>query len=231
MPTVPPASADPPNHRPPPPPRTARGEATRRRLLEAAEKLFGSRGYHGTSIVDVTREAGAGHGTFYLYFRGKEEIFRELVRHLSHSLRATLEAATTGLTDRLEAEEAGFRAFLRFAAAHHDLYRIVSDSEFIDPELFRWYYERMAQGWSRRLEDAMRAGQVERMDAETLAYVLMGASHFIGMRWVVWEGREPPDRVIDTFVGILHAALPASGSAAPAVAAAATSPTAETEVP
>lgn len=217
-------SAEPPNHRPPPPPRTPRGEATRRRLLEAAEKLFGSRGYHGTSIVDVTREAGAGHGTFYLYFHGKEEIFRELVRHLSHSLRATLEAATAGLSDRLEIEEAGFRAFLRFAAAHHDLYRIVSDSEFIDPELFRWYYERMAQGWARRLGDAMTAGLVERMDAETLAYCLMGASHFIGMRWVVWDHGEPPERAQDTFVKIMRRALTPSGGATPAPAAATTSP-------
>ncbi len=48
----------------PAPPRTARGEATRQRLLDAAERLFGTRGFHDTSIVEITREAGVGHGTF-----------------------------------------------------------------------------------------------------------------------------------------------------------------------
>ncbi len=206
-------------HRParasaPAPPRTPRGEATRQRLLDAAESLFGSRGFHDTSIVDITRGAGVGHGTFYLYFQSKEEIFRELVRRLSHQLRASLQTATAGLTDRLEIEEAGFRAFLGFAAAHHDLYRIVSDSQFIDPALFRWYYERMAQGYARRLESAMAAGQIERTDAETLAYCLMGASHFIGMRWVVWDRREPPEQALATFVGFMRRALAPDGTAA-----------------
>lgn len=196
-------------------PRTARGEATRQKLLAAAEALFGRDGFHATSIVDVTRRAGVGQGTFYLYFDSKEAIFRELVRHLSHKLRAHLEESTAGLTDRLAIEEAGFRGFLGFAAAHHDLYRIVFESQFIDPELFRWYYERMAQGYARRLERAMGEGQIEPMDPETLAYCLMGASHFIGMRWVVWEGKEPPEAAMSTFVELMRRALAPSRSRAP----------------
>jgi len=191
----------------PAPPRTARGEATRQRLLDSAEALFGQGGFHDTSIVDITGGAGVGHGTFYLYFGSKEEIFRELVRRLSHQLRATLHEATAGAADRVEVETAGARAFLSFAAAHHDLYRIVSDSQFIDPELFRWYYEHLAEGYARGLARAMDAGEVERMDPETLAYCLMGASHFLGMRWIVWEGREPPETAMSTLVNVVRRTL------------------------
>ncbi len=193
---------------------TARGEATRQRLLDAAEALFGQRGFHDTSIVDITRGAGVGHGTFYLYFNGKEEIFRELVRRLSHQLRATLRAAIADATDRVEMETRGARAFIEFAAAHHDLYRIVSDSQFIDPELFRWYYEHLAEGYARGLEAAMDAGQVQRMDSETLAYCLMGASHFLGMRWIVWDGREPPEAAMSTLVTVLRRMLQPAGAPA-----------------
>ncbi len=193
---------------------TARGEATRQRLLDAAEALFGQRGFHDTSIGDITRDAGVGQGTFYLYFNGKEEVFRELVRRLSHQLRATLREAVAGVTDRVEVETRGARAFIAFAAAHHDLYRIVSDSQFIDPELFRWYYEHLAEGYARGLEAAMDAGQVEPMDPETLAYCLMGASHFLGMRWIVWEGREPPAAAMTTLVTVLRRMLLPSGAGA-----------------
>jgi len=199
-------------------PRTARGEATRQRLIEAAETLFGRQGYHATSVADITRDAGVAQGTFYLYFDGKDGVFRELVKHLSHELRAAIRKDTEGLPTRLEVEEAGLRAFLRFAARHRDLYRIIFESQFIDPDLFRWYYERLAQGYARGLEVAMEKGEVRRLDAETLAYCLMGASHFLGMRWVVWEGKEPTPEALQTLMEVLRAILQ-PGAAQPAALA------------
>ncbi len=192
-------------------PRTARGEATRQKLLETAEALFGTRGFHATGVADITRKSGVSQGTFYVYFDSKEEIFRELVRDLSRRLRAAIQARVSGIGSRLEVEEVGLRTFLEFAAAHRNLYRIVFESQFIDPDLFRWYYERMAEGYARGLERGMRAGQVREQHAETLAYCLMGAAHFLGMRWVVWEGREPPSEVMDTLRSFILAALSPPG--------------------
>ena len=60
-----------------------RGERTRQRLLAAAEEVFAVLGYHDASIVKLTEAAGVGQGTFYLYFRGKKEIFDELVLDLN----------------------------------------------------------------------------------------------------------------------------------------------------
>jgi AcrR family transcriptional regulator len=207
----------------PGPPRTRRGEATRGALLAAAETLFGRDGYHGTGVTDITREAGVAQGTFYLYFPGKEEIFRELVRDLSRRLRRTIREATAGLDDRLAVEEAGLRAFLAFAAAHRDLYRIVFEARSVDPTLFRWYYERIAAGYTAGLGRAMDAGQLPPLHAETLAYCLMGAAHFLGMRWVVWEEREPPEEAMRTVLafiraGLTAAAVPPAATTRPAAA-------------
>ena len=188
-------------------PRTSRGEATRRRLLESAERLFGTSGFHATGVSDITREAGVAQGTFYLYFDSKEEVYRALVLNLSHELRLALHRATETVEGRLAKEQAGIRAFLEFSAAHHDLYKIVFESQFIDPALFRWYYERIAEGYTRGLERAQQAGEVREGDAETMAYCLMGASHFLGMRWVIWEGQEPPPRVMSTLQSFIEAAL------------------------
>ena len=188
-------------------PRTARGEATRQKLLEAAESLFGQRGFHATAVGDITRRAGVGQGTFYLYFESKEEVFRELIRDLSHGLRLALHRAVEGIPDRLDAEEAGLRAFLAFASQHRDLYRIVFESQFIDPELFQWYYERIAVGYTRALEHAMEAGQVRRLDPETVAYALMGAAHFMGMRWVIWEDDVVPERALEALRSFMRDGL------------------------
>lgn len=192
-------------------PSTARGEATRKKLLAAAERLFGREGYHRTSVAGITREAGVGHGTFYLYFESKEEIFRELVRHLSHELRATIARAVEGLDDRLEVERVGFRTFFRFAREHRNLYRIVHEAESVDPALARWYYERIGRGYAEGLRAAMEAGEIRRLDPEALAYALAGIGHMLGVRWVLWEETEPPEAWMETLVSFLRDGLVPDG--------------------
>ena len=188
-------------------PRTARGEATRQKLLEAAEALFGRHGFHATSVTDITRGAGVAQGTFYLYFPTKEAVFGELVRDLSRRLRRAIARETAGVEGRLAVEDAGLRAFLRFAGEHRDLYRIVFESQFIDPSLFQWYYERIAEGYVRGLEAAMEAGEVRRLDPETVAYALMGAAHFMGMRWVVWANEAPPEEALESLRRFIRSGL------------------------
>ncbi|MEJ2540226.1 MAG: hypothetical protein P8188_09675 [Gemmatimonadota bacterium] len=134
-------------------------------------------------------------------------MFGQLVRHLSQQLRRALGKAIADADHRLDVEELGVREFIRFSAEHRDLYQIVSESQFIDPELFRWYYERLARGYSRGLRQAMDAGEVVENDPETVSYCLMGASHFLGIRWVAWEKREPPEHVIQATVDFIRRAL------------------------
>src|SRR5574337_951656 len=92
-------------------PVTARGEATRGRILDAAEAVFGELGYYGASVAEITRRARVAQGTFYIYFHSKREIFVELVEDLGRRLRAATSAAIVGVSDRLEAERRGFAAF------------------------------------------------------------------------------------------------------------------------
>jgi AcrR family transcriptional regulator len=179
-------------------PATARGQATRRRLLDAAEEVFGASGYERASIVEITKRAGVAQGTFYVYFPDKRAIFAELVLGLGDELRRRIAAAVRGIDDRLEVERRGFRAFFTFIAAHRNLYRIVRQAEFVDEELYRGYYRRLAEGYRRGLARAIDAGQVRDLDPETLAYCLMGIADFLGMRWVLWEERDPPEHVLET---------------------------------
>src|SRR4030088_2374134 len=92
-------------------PSTPRGEATRQKVLEAAEQVFGAKGYHGASVTEITRAAGVAQGTFYLYFPGKKEIFLSLVDTLGRQLRALTIAAAPPGSSYISAQEAGFRAF------------------------------------------------------------------------------------------------------------------------
>ena len=203
-------------------PITARGRRTRQALLDAAEKVFGELGFHNAGIVEITQSAGVALGTFYLYFPDKRTIFRELVRALNERLRATISERVRGIDDRLEVEVAGFETFFRFVRQHHDLYRVVLQAATVDEEIYRWHYRTLAAGYVRGLRKAQAKGQVRKdLDAETVAYALMGIAEALGMRTVLWERRLPSaaaHRTIRSFlVGALapapHRARPSPGRA------------------
>lgn len=186
-----------------PAPRTGRGRRTRQRVIEAAEEVFGRDGFHKASIVDITRAAGVGQGTFYLYFPSKEALFVELVRQMGHEMRRQLHEATAPSPTRADAERAGMRAFFEWAAQHPGMYRIVRECEFVDAAEFRHWYEQLAEGYMRGLLQAMSTGEFRPIDAETAAYCLMGMGDFLGMLHVRWEGRKRvPGHVLDTAMDI-----------------------------
>ena len=178
-------------------PVTARGEATRRKLLSAAETEFGSKGFHAASVSSITSAAGVGQGTFYLYFHSKEEIFVTLVRDIGRTLRRHMGAATAARVGRLEAERRSLLGFLEFAHEHPGLYRIVQESQFVDEAVFREYYERLAKNYSDSLSEAVQRGEIAPGDAETRAWALMGIGHFLGMHWCLWQGKLPDNGVLD----------------------------------
>jgi AcrR family transcriptional regulator len=189
----------------------ARGQRTRRRLLDAAEAEFGRRGYFETSITDITRRARVAQGTFYVYFHGKRAVFSELVRERNRDLRRTIQEDVRGLVDRRDVERKGFESFFRFIQRHRNMYRIVRQAEFVDPTLFRWYYQRFAEGYVRGLQDGIRAGHIRAMDPELLAYCLMGVADFLGMRWVLWEKSGPNAAVLKEMMEFLLHGLDGEG--------------------
>eukprot|EP00611_Tribonema_gayanum_P008820 TRINITY_DN1845_c0_g1_i1.p2 TRINITY_DN1845_c0_g1~~TRINITY_DN1845_c0_g1_i1.p2 ORF type:complete len:198 (-),score=33.66 TRINITY_DN1845_c0_g1_i1:581-1174(-) len=184
-------------------PVTARGEATRRKLLAAAEVEIGEKGFHVASVSSITTRADVGQGTFYLYFRSKDEIFLNLVRDIGHRLRKHMAQGIEGSANRMVAERRGLEAFFEFAQAHPGLYRIVQESQFVDDAVFREYYERLAQSYSEDIAEATEKGELSPGDAVARAWSIMGIGHFIGMRWCLWQGEVPSTELIDSVMDLL----------------------------
>jgi AcrR family transcriptional regulator len=195
-------------------PPTARGQKTRQKILEASELVFGEKGYEVASISDITKTADVGQGTFYLYFPDKKSVFVELVKNLSKMLRAHLAESVKDIQDRIEMERVGLRAFCTFIRAHKHLYRIVRQAEFVEPALYRWYYDKMASGYIKGLAQAMKDGKIRQLDPESTAYCLMAIGDFIGMRWVLWEDGDIPETVLETAMNLIQFGLanPQQGS-------------------
>lgn len=192
-----------------PAPKTSRGERTRQRILDAAERDIGRRGFSEASISTITQEAAVAQGTFYLYFRSKEDVMRELVLRMGRRLRRHLTLATTGLKDRLEIEKRGLQAFLSFVRDNPNLYRVVAESQFVDEIAYQRYYYDFADNYRQALSEAEGAGQLSSGDAELRAWALMGISDFIGRRYALWDKDASIEAVTEAaFAFISHGIAP-----------------------
>jgi len=184
-----------------------KGVETRQRLLDAAERVFGDLGYADASIVKITEAAGVAQGTFYLYFSSKKEVFDELVRDLNRRIRhAMTESAAKGGT-RLEQEILGFRGYFEFTARHPGLYRIIRQSAFVSPDVFKWHYDRVSERYVAALREAVDRHELGPIDPEVAAWALMSVGETIGLRWIVWGEGEVPAHVVAELGRIIRAIL------------------------
>lgn len=184
-----------------------RGAATRQKLIEAAEKVFGELGYHDASVVKITEAAGVGGGTFYLYFASKKDVFDELVRDLNRRVRHAMKEASSQGRTRLEAELLGFGAYFAFTAEHPALYRIVRQAEFVSPEMLHYHYETLAEGYVEGLRESVAKGEVGEIDPEVTPWALMGAGELLGMRYILWGDGTVPEHVAAELARIIRSVL------------------------
>jgi len=66
------------------------GEAVRREIVEAANRLFYHRGYNQTSFTDIAEAAGIPRGNFYYYFKSKDDILGAVIDARIEQIRAML---------------------------------------------------------------------------------------------------------------------------------------------
>jgi AcrR family transcriptional regulator len=137
-------------------PRQARGRAMRAALLAAALRLFGARGYEAIGVEEIATQAGTGVGSFYAYFRGKQQILLVLLQEYLGALWALDLMATELGADPPEAIERALRRALAPDRAYAGLWRAWREAVLTRPEL------RPIDGHITRRMQAYVAAMIER---------------------------------------------------------------------
>ena len=180
-------------------PKTRLGLAKMNKLLDAAEELFTTNGFHGTSISDICKKAESAVGTFYIYFDTKTDVYRYLMWKYQVTIKKLLAEHITGCSTRFEMEREGIKCFVKFAIENPNVYNVIWGSLSIDQSLFRDYYTSFAESYTRALNKA--SGEIGELDSTTVAYMLMGISNFLGLRAIFEDMNNADiDRLIDNTV-------------------------------
>ncbi len=161
--------------------RGRRPQDSRARLLAAARKLFVERDYHATRPQDISREAGLGHGTFYLHFADKRACFLTFVEDARAELDAVLSRHTAGATDLATAVRGTLEAIYDYGTANPGvLVTAMNDAAVIAAEqaTSETLVDKWARDWAATLRTLSPSGaSVSAEDAGVIGAAVVGIIH------------------------------------------------------
>lgn len=186
-------------------PKTEKGQETLDKIILVAEQLFSEKGYYKTSVKDITKEAGVGIGTFYIYFDDKHSLYQTILTEYGRFIRKTIAASVKQATTRQEAERIGIETFVQLVRNDPSMYNVIWEALYVDKQLFVDYYKRFSENYTRQIVKAQEEGEiVADYDPEVLSYMLMGITNFIGLRYAIFEDDEDLSSVLDTIMSVFE---------------------------
>ena len=141
------------------------------RLLEAALAEFDEHGFQAVRVDDIVRRAQISHGTFYLYFASKEDLFKVLVQGALHDM--ALVADEFPVVTRNAAGRAALQSwvhlFCRTYEAHATVLWIITRTQVDDPDIYRpglQLFFRLSEIMAERMTAAAERGDAAAGPAE-----------------------------------------------------------------
>jgi AcrR family transcriptional regulator len=155
----------------------SRSASTRAKLVRAARFLFARKGYAAVGTEEIVRRAGVTRGALYHQFADKEQLFLAVYEEVERELTERVDGMLGEVTSPFEAMRAGMRAFLE-ACRTPEVQRIVliDGPSVLGWERWREVAERNGLGLIEAVvAGAIKAGEIEPIDAGSLSHLLMGA--------------------------------------------------------
>jgi AcrR family transcriptional regulator len=161
---------------------------TRTRILEAAVKVFATKGYHDTKVDDIVNESHSSKGAFYFYFPSKQDIFLALSDTFAELLESRLTQAMNTETHGLQQMDAALTASLGLFSQYRGLAKIALVQAVglgaIFEERRRAINDRLTQIIQSRLEHAVQEGSIPSQQTELTARAWVGALNEIVIHWI-----------------------------------------------
>jgi AcrR family transcriptional regulator len=188
----------------------AQGRQTIRRLLDAGMAEFDVNGLQAVRVDDIVRRARTSHGTFYLYFKNKEDLFKALLRDCLHDMEQV--TGEFPVVTHNQAGRAALRAWVgKFCdayAAHGAVLRVLSQAEVISDDVWSDGLQllfRLAEAMTTGMTAAPReAEQTEHAELTAVACLMMlERVNFL----LSVEVRLPREEMMDRLTAIIFAAF------------------------
>jgi AcrR family transcriptional regulator len=184
----------------------AQGKKTMRKLLDAAMVVFDRRGYHAARVDDIVKVARTSHGTFYLYFANKEDLFRALLSDVAEEMTELSKALGP-----VGPDAAGYEELRGWLARFSDLYvhygpviRAWTEAEFEGADFGRMGTQLLADFARTLIERIQAANPATGIDPQVAAVALVAMIERLHYYLLSRQMDVPRDQMLDTVASIVH---------------------------
>jgi AcrR family transcriptional regulator len=191
--------------------RQQQAAATQEQLLCAARDVFGDRGYQGTTVGAITTRANTAHGTFYLYFRNKDEAFSEVVDGVMREIHdQVLNLTVHTETDLRVLLRVALRRFFEAFGANREIWRTLLEGALSTPEIAqRWVG--ISRGFHERvkvvLDELQAAGLIRPVDSASMAVAIASMGQWMAMSRLLFATDPDDGRFLESMVDVWYHAL------------------------
>ncbi len=189
---------------------TTASDATRERILEAAETVFGDKGYHDAIVDDIGRATSISKGGLYFHFPKKEVLFFAVMDRLADRLVQKAEMAAAAQTSPLASAEAALEAVLTSLSKRRRIARLLIVQGYSMGNSFERkrveVFDRFAAIIRDHLDRAVSSGEVRPVDTHIAARVWLGAMNEVIIHWL-YEGGDSPVQSMPTIKRLLSAGI------------------------
>lgn len=110
-------------------------ERTRSALLDSAISVFATKGYEATRITDITNHAGLANGTFYNYYRDKDELLKDVAAGLALEVTGRINDEMEGIENGATRVALATARLLQAARREPEWLGVLLEGLFLVPEL------------------------------------------------------------------------------------------------
>jgi AcrR family transcriptional regulator len=151
----------------------------RRQLLDVARDVFGSKGFHATSMEEIADTAGVTKPVLYQHFGSKRALYRSLLEDVGERLMESLAKATAEADGPREQVTAGFRTYFRFVAEQRSAFNLLFGSGSRRDEEFAETVRRLEERIADLIAPLIEAG-IDDDHRRLLAHGLIGLAEGVG---------------------------------------------------
>ncbi len=173
-----------------------KSEEKRFRILEAALRVFSDKGYYGSSIPSIAKEAEVATGTIYVYFKDKQALANELYLYLRDIFRQHVKLGDDRMTPR-ERFHTLWQSYIHFGLSHRMELEFIEDhhhAPYLEKETQKAAFE-FLNDYSKFLENLVKAGAVKNESLFLLLGMMEGMA--LGLLHIIWhEHLEPTEENI-----------------------------------
>jgi len=168
--------------------------ANRAAILDAARAVFAEMGYGATTVRDIIRRTGLASGTFYNYFKSKEEVFQAIMDESALRIRPRLREEREKANTFEDFLEGMFTAFFTYVLEDNREYQMMRANtgairvRMDTPEVIAGFEELRVD-----IDEGIERGVIPRVDAEFLTASLIGIAFEIADRIVHRDDASPRD--------------------------------------